>query len=485
MGGRSNAGARNKDRHRAGAAGAGPQISAGDAMRILVTNALAALAEPNEEAFAERVELLAQAYDSPGQAVVEAVLAERVHGEIKAAWERGWQPVDIVRTLHRRNAAPQVPLAIDWMASELRGYPPATVDHRFSSQIGDLLAQAGLSQDSSAGDAPSVAAWVTRLGTDATEVIATLLRLIDVLNMLPPLPLLCPPPGRARPLGRRSCARPEGADPKVLERVRCLLAKAEASEFEAEAIAFTAKAQELIVRHSIDRALLTVSRGIEPPGGADHLGGAGYPDAARVRDGAEQPAGIRIGVSQPYEAGKAGLLQTVAEANGCQSIWSQKLGFVTVLGFQADLEAVELLYTSLLVQASQAMAGKGPRPAATVSGSRTRSYRQSFLSAFAVRIGDRLRGVTEQGRREGGSRLLPVLAGREQAVRALAKRLFPDVTYRPSHRGLDAEGWESGTRAADLARVDAIAWPAEAPVSPAIGPDASPASRQSAQALVF
>ena len=42
----------------------------------------------------------------------------------------------------------------------------------------------------------------------------------------------------------------------VLARIRQLLAKAESTTFEAEALAFTAKAQELMTRHAIDAALV-------------------------------------------------------------------------------------------------------------------------------------------------------------------------------------------------------------------------------------
>ena len=47
----------------------------------------------------------------------------------------------------------------------------------------------------------------------------------------------------------------------VLHKVRALLAKAEATPFDAEAEAFTSKAQELIARYRIDDALLSARRG--------------------------------------------------------------------------------------------------------------------------------------------------------------------------------------------------------------------------------
>ena len=73
----------------------------------------------------------------------------------------------------------------------------------------------------------------------------------------------------------------------------------------------------------------------------------------------EEPGGRRIAVDNPYEAPKASLLQTVAQANRCRVVWSKELGLVTVIGFPADLDAVELLFTSLLVQANSAMLRAG------------------------------------------------------------------------------------------------------------------------------
>lgn len=58
----------------------------------------------------------------------------------------------------------------------------------------------------------------------------------------------------------------------------------------------------------------------------------------------------------------------------------------------SDLDAVELLFTSLLVQATTAMLAAGSRQDAH-GRSRTRSFRQSFLAAYAQRIGERLASI--------------------------------------------------------------------------------------------
>ncbi|WP_341865379.1 DUF2786 domain-containing protein [Kitasatospora cheerisanensis] len=158
----------------------------------------------------------------------------------------------------------------------------------------------------------------------------------------------------------------------MLGRIRALLAKAESTGFPEEAEALTAKAQELMARHSIDEALLS----------------AGGPSA-------DEPAALRIGVDNPYEGPKTMLLDAVAAANRCRVVWAKEFGFCTLIGFDADLDAVELLYTSLLVQATSAMQRAGSRKHKD-GAARTKAFRQSFLVAYAARIRERLAEATER-----------------------------------------------------------------------------------------
>ena len=126
------------------------------------------------------------------------------------------------------------------------------------------------------------------------------------------------------------------------------------------------------------------------------------------------------------------LLEVIATANRCRSIWHKRCGLCTVVGFPADLDAVELLFTSLLVQATTAMVAAGSRQDAW-GGSRTRSFRQSFLAAYAQRIGERLSEATGSAERQAaaespGVNLLPVLAARHKVVDEAFEAMFPDLT---------------------------------------------------------
>jgi hypothetical protein len=165
-----------------------------------------------------------------------------------------------------------------------------------------------------------------------------------------------------------------------------------------------------------------------------------------------QLRGVRIGIDDPYSQAKAILLGTIANASGCRAVWSRDLGFATVFGFEGELKSVDLLYTSLLLQARRAMirTGKAGRR------ERSRSFRQSFLAGFADRIGHRLEEsakavVSEVVKQQGGA-LVPVLAERSRAVDDRLDETFPE-------RGgfgmsvSDWSGWVCGTQAADGADI--------------------------------
>lgn len=274
------------------------------------------------------------------------------------------------------------------------------------------------------GGAPFLAEFARAERLDRFTTATTFVELLCLYGRLPRITPLTPGSAAAP-----AATRPTGTRSKMLARIRALLAKAESTGFPAEAEALSAKAQHLMARHSIDAALIAASGGA--PG-----------------DG---PGACRIGVDRPYEGAKALLLDAVAAANRCQAVWAADFGFSTVVGFPTDLEAVELLYTSLLVQADHALR-RGT--------SRSRDFRESFLIGYAGRIRERLAAATEEAQAEAAAPadgaappadLLPVLAAREVDVRDATRRMFPSTTTSRL-KGRDAEGWRHGEAAADRAR---------------------------------
>jgi hypothetical protein len=274
--------------------------------------------------------------------------------------------------------------------------------------------------------------YLAQLPGPRRDSLRAAVRVADLLDRLGPLPRLEEPPSAWRPgpaPDRHDL--PDG----LLRKVRALLAQAESTTFAAEAESFTAKAQALMARHRIDRSLLAAS---------------GVRAGGRGRD--DEPQGRRLPVDDPYADAKALLLTVVADANSCRAVWSKGLGFSTVFGFPDDLEGVEELYTSLLVQATAALQREGARYD-EAGRSRTTRFRRSFLVAFAVRIGRRLdRAVAdaaESATREVGTAIVPVLAARAQASRAAADRVFTDLRSS-APAATDGEGWVAGTVFADL-----------------------------------
>lgn len=364
---------------------------------------------------------------------VDPALSDAVRAACARLFERGWQPGELHRVVGRRGTVPHTQLVTDAVAAHLRGFPPAAVDPRWRAQADALGATVWW-----AADGGYVDALAARWRVDRVEVLDAVLGLLGILRTLPPIEVLVPPPGSpaAAVSGTAAAGR---VDTRLLDRVRALLAKAESTTYPAEAETYTTKAQELIARHSIDEALV-VARG----------------EAATV-----VPFARRIGVDHPYENEKAALLDAVAGANRCYAVWSPELGFATVFGFDGDIDAVDLLHTSLLVQANRAMSAAEPSGGQTggkAGRARLKTFRQSFLVGFAVRIGERLAqaseaAVTEAAQPAPGaaSDLLPVLAARDAQVRETMDRIFPRTVRGRGTRVDSDEGWDSGRAAADRA----------------------------------
>ncbi|MFG1810006.1 DUF2786 domain-containing protein [Streptomyces sp. NPDC049040] len=314
-------------------------------------------------------------------------------------------------------AASVLAAAADWDAVARRGAEDVVRDcARRGWQPQDLVRMAGRELDpahrrlAEALPGPGLADFARAERLDRFSAAAACVELLSLYARLPAIPALTSTPPE------------EAAPPKMLARIRALLAKAESTGYPDEAEALSAKAQHLMARHSIDAALLAAS----------HEGGA----TAGAR---------RIGVERPYEGAKALLLDAVAAANRCQSVWSSELGFSTVVGHAPDLDAVELLYTSLLVQADRALT-RGRT-------SRSRDFRESFLIAYASRIRNRLLTATaEEESAAPPPDLLPALASRALAVEDTTRRLFPTTTTSRL-KARDADGWQHGEDAADSARL--------------------------------
>ncbi|MFF5082394.1 DUF2786 domain-containing protein [Actinoplanes sp. NPDC000266] len=345
-----------------------------------------------------------------GEQEVNRALLTALLGAVRRCWRQGWQPAELARCARRDQSARHAKLMGDAMAAEMRAHAAATTDHRWQAQIADLGATVWWEHDDL-----YLTAWAERESLPRLTAIVTVVEALCLLDSLPAIEQIIPPPGAPS-----SFTETADLDQRTLLKVRALLAKAESTDFPEEAEACTAKAQELMARHRIDHALLTVKTGRR-----------------------DRPASLRVAVDSPYEAPKTLLLQVVAEANSCRAVWTKRFGFSTLIGFPTDLNTTEILFTSLLVQATRAM---------THERSSARSFRQSFLTAYASRIGERLTAAVQEV--TPAADLLPVLAARDDEVDEELDKQFPHVTHRTTTVSNRA-GWLSGRAAADRAALHA------------------------------
>src|SRR6266571_5058578 len=304
-----------------------------------VCAAVDAVCRGDQRGLGEYLGLLATEQAPGWMQAVSREIAGFLRLSITAGWRHGWQPAELVRHVGRELGDTHASMAADVIADEMRGYAAATVGDRWAAQVSALGSEVWWGSDAEF------------LGARTAEAPATVQVAIERLCLLP---------GTARAAASSAIGE---ADTRILGKIRALLAKAESTEFPEEAEALSARAQELMAKHSIDHALLAAQSGNR-----------------------DKPAGRRLPVDNPYESPKATLLHAVAQANRCRSVWQKALGISTVIGFPSDLDAVELLFTSLLVQANTAMLREGAKRDA-YGRSRTRAFRQSFLVAYALRIG--------------------------------------------------------------------------------------------------
>ncbi|TYL51403.1 DUF2786 domain-containing protein [Nocardioides sp. BGMRC 2183] len=358
---------------------------------------------------------------------VALTVAERlIHDHVALLWEHGWQPSE----LHRQGrVAARGPAAglVEWaVACDLhRQLAAATVlSPRWREQAEVIVDR----------DAAATTGWLGRWELAARSSATqpsyhVIIEAMQVLFKLPPLDVLVPPPGHQRVAEAPGRAV---SDP-MLDRVRALLAKAESTDYEAEATALTAKAQELITRHAIDAAVV----------------------AGESSTGTDRPSMIRVPIDAPYADAKSLLLQTVATATRCRTAFSQRVAMSTVVGFPDDLAAVEMLFTSLLVQAQHAMTQAG-RVVPPGSRSRSQGFRSTFLLAYSQRIGERLDEINAHvfsAAEDSSGSFLPVLRSQECAIDDFMSERFGALTSSVVRGGYSASGWASGRLAADQAQL--------------------------------
>lgn len=217
-------------------------------------------------------------------------------------------------------------------------------------------------------------------------------------------------------------------------KIQSLLDKAESTEYVFERDAFMAKAMKLMAQYRIDEAMLAKAKSSEQ------------------RRGEMADRDVELGAG-PYVRTRLRLIDSIADNFGCRVVtyteWRSRVA--RIIGFESDIQRVEALYTSLLVQATSEMY-KMTVPA----GVNATSARRSFLLGFAERIRTRLHEinaaeVAEYEDTSGGGVAL-VLADRKQEVDDELFRRYGKLRPLAAARGANnaqahSEGQEAGSRA--------------------------------------
>jgi hypothetical protein len=227
------------------------------------------------------------------------------------------------------------------------------------------------------------------------------------------------------------------ASDRLLDRVRKLLAKAEAEGVTpAEAQALTAKAAELMAKYGIDRALL----------------------AARQPE-TDQPASRLVDIYNPWARVQAHLLCGLAAAMRCQCILlpsgdgDQR---VHIFGYASDIERTDVLYTSVLVQMWHGLiATEVPARVSSV-----RAWRRSWLLGFAAAVTAKVKAAEQRAERnasvasaETGSTAALVLADRSMVIRRNVTAAYPET--RAARLTYSGSGYGSGFRKGEQADIGA------------------------------
>ena len=225
------------------------------------------------------------------------------------------------------------------------------------------------------------------------------------------------------------------ADP-MLAKIRKLLAKAEdPATTPEEAELYTAKAAELVSAYGIDQALLALHE----------------PDRDRVSERI-------VFLDAPYAVDKAELAASVALGLRCEAVMrtrqtaAGKQVSVHLFGYESDLARAELLFTSLLLQATGQLF-KAPVP----RHQHKAAFRRSWLAGFRLAVARRLLAAEQQaeeaaadGFTSSGTTAAVVLADRSGQVTRAVAAAYPQASAARARTlsgdGM-AQGWAEGHRA--------------------------------------
>ncbi|MFE9254059.1 DUF2786 domain-containing protein [Streptomyces sp. NPDC006879] len=217
--------------------------------------------------------------------------------------------------------------------------------------------------------------------------------------------------------------------------IKALLTKAEdPAAHPDEAEAYFAKAASLMAKYGVEQAMLAEAR----------------PESDRITHRA-------FDVKGKYVADRSALLFSITHALGAQNVYwtltdtqtGKRYRKVRVYAHESTLDRIEMLFSTLQLQALNGMKRARPQCGQSVT-----AYRKSWMAGFSSSVRRRLDQAEESAVREtteqGGVGAELVLVKREAAVEQFFKQAHPKLKIAPRRR-LTGTGWFDGKAAGERA----------------------------------
>jgi len=229
------------------------------------------------------------------------------------------------------------------------------------------------------------------------------------------------------------------SDTDLIRKIGALLAKADSTDNEHEASAFYAKAHELMLTYAIDEQRIREAQGL------------------RSRGVRPVKVDYMYATSDGNAVGKAALLNVVAQAHGVrmvnysnrrysnmsrpgnQGVASQ---WCALVGFEGDVELVQMLYVSLLVQSARF---------GSQAAWRMKERRSRFLTGFLVGFGSRLRERYKEIDAQVEAESMALVVRKSEEVDAALGEHFPRLKH--TRHSSDYAGHLAGRAAGDRADI--------------------------------
>lgn len=172
-----------------------------------------------------------------------------------------------------------------------------------------------------------------------------------------------------------------GMETSMARKIRNLLAHAEGTNNPDEAKTYVAQASRLMDKYSIDQAMIASL------------------DEEQSKKEENKPVKREVCLYRgPYMGPRETLLRRIADTKGVRHVssrWNRKFGNGTyvmhLVGFPSDVEAVEMLYTSLLVQATRELESDEVVAARKREGAHKTAFTNAFMLAFTDEVYRRIR----------------------------------------------------------------------------------------------